>query len=140
MNNLITLTYSLPHTMLNPNNRPNEFSSKRAHRIYRERVKMRRRTTFFATVGQVRTVGLPDNLKWKDVMAEIVWYAKTLTILDADNALASLKSTIDGIADSGLILNDRYVSYAPMRFEKDKDEPRVVITLTEMDSDGKEKA
>lgn len=122
--NTVTLEFSLPHKKLMPNNRP------RNHGYYASLVKMRRRTTFFATVGQVRSAGMADNLKWKYVMAKVVWYAKTLKIPDADNALASLKSTIDGIADSGLILNDRYVSYAPMRYEKDKDKPRVEITLT----------
>jgi len=81
---------------------------------------------------RVREEGLADNLKWKHVHGKIMWYTPTVRHPDRDNAKAALKSTFDGIQDSGLILDDNYLICDEPVFEKDAENPRVEITLTEM--------
>lgn len=73
-----------------------------------------------------RSYGFP----WSDVVVRITWYRKTRRVIDADNALAALKSTIDGVVDSAVLDDDRELIYLPIEFDLDKKNPRVEITLT----------
>ena len=70
------------------------------------------------------------NFPWLKVAIQPVWYRKTRRVIDADNALAMLKSTFDGIVDSGVLDDDRELIHLPIRFEHDKEFPRIEITLT----------
>lgn len=128
----ITLTYSLPHELLSPNESPNRYKKQRL-------IKKRRRNVMYETIMHVRNAGMKDDLRWKHVTATIMWYHKTWQRPDRDNVIAWLKSTFDGIEESGLILNDKYLRPMPPEFQEDKERPRVEITLMETDADGKEK-
>ena len=50
---------------------------------------------------------------------------------DRDNLLASLKSAFDGLADGGLIENDRDLTHLPVKVGIDNDRPRVELHVTE---------
>lgn len=120
----LTLTFKLPDKDLSPN--------RKKHWTVKYRLnKTRRSVVQFDSICQMRHLGYEPTFKY--AMVSIRWYAKTLHFPDADNALASLKSTVDGLADAKCIVNDRYLSYAPIEFHKDKSEPRVEITLTEVE-------
>lgn len=125
----IILTYPLPHKLLSPNKSPSPYKKQRI-------IRRRRRDVMYETIMHVRNAGLADNLKWKHVRADIMWYHKTWQRPDRDNVIAHLKSTIDGIADAQLIQDDKYLRPMPPEFQEDKLDPRVVITLTETDADG----
>lgn len=51
---------------------------------------------------------------------------------DTDNLLASMKPAFDGLADAELVKNDREFTYLPVQQFVDKDNPRVVVTVTEL--------
>ena len=120
--NLITLVLPLPDKDLSPN--------KRLHWGVKSRlIKDRRSAVKYDTIYQVRQAKMPDNLNWKNVTVTIRWDAQPMRFPDADNALATLKSTMDGIVDSHLLDDDRQLRYEPIYFFKDKNKPRVEITL-----------
>ncbi len=123
---MITLVFSLPSKFLFPNNRP------RNHGFFASVVKQRRVETMYDTIRQIRLAGLPDNMEWVHVHGQIMWYTRTVTHPDRDNARSALKSTFDGIEDSRLILDDNYlVCPDDVMFEKDAEYQRVEITLSE---------
>ena len=129
MTNSIVLRYPLPHPKLSPNVYANRYELSRLKR-------KRKRNVVLETIMHVRNAGLEDNLKWRHVKADIMWYHKMGQRPDRDNAIASLKSTFDGIEKAKLMLNDRYLRPMPPEFERDENDPRVVITITETDADG----
>lgn len=69
--------------------------------------------------------------QWERARVRIDWYHKTARFLDRDNIIASCKAYIDGICDAGIIADDVGVTYEPVGRFKDKDNPRVEITITE---------
>ena len=82
----------------------------------------------------MRVARLEDNLKWKHVVATIKWeYVGKRP--DYDNAIASLKSTFDGIEKSGLILNDKYLKPMPPEFVEVEGKPMLYITITELEGE-----
>jgi Holliday junction resolvase RusA-like endonuclease len=82
-----------------------------------------------ASVLCVATVG-HGHMLLTNAISTVVWYAKTATHPDPDNALAMLKPYFDGLADAGVLANDRNLAHNPIRFEKDKTNPRVEVTIT----------
>jgi len=69
---------------------------------------------------------------WRKAETEIQWFTKTKKQPDPDNALATLKAGFDGIADAGIVTNDRGLSHRPIVFFVDKENPRVCITIREL--------
>jgi len=115
----ITITIPIPHRALSPNARTHWATKAK-------KVKAARRA---ASVLCVATVG-HGHMLWPNAISTVVWYAKTATHPDPDNALAMLKPYFDGMADAGVLANDRNLAHNPIRFEKDKANPRVEITIT----------
>lgn len=67
---------------------------------------------------------------WLQARAKVVAYHATGNRMDPDNLIASLKPAFDGIADSGMISNDR--GLWPERPEMRRGSPaRVVVTISE---------
>ena len=62
---------------------------------------------------------------------QIHYYHRTIAVMDADNALASLKAAFDGFTDAGIWTDDRDVTFLPVRQAKDASNPRVEITIAE---------
>ena len=120
--NSITITIPIPHRSLSPNSRVH-WARKAKH------VKTARaiaRLLSFTPQLKHET----NALLWTNAISTVVWYAKTATHPDPDNALAMLKPYFDGMADAGVLANDRNLAHNPIRFEKDRANPRVQITIT----------
>ena len=64
------------------------------------------------------------------------WYGRTRNVLrtDTDNLIASLKAHCDGLADAGIVANDRGFVWAadPITRAVDKDNPKVVFEVEEL--------
>lgn len=115
----LTITIPLPPRILSPNARPHHMAKARKVKEYRGRA-------YLAVLTEV-----PGGYKprWKSALCSVTWYAKTATHPDGDNALASLKAAFDGFTDAGLFSDDRGLTHAPVKFDKDKLNPRVEITI-----------
>lgn len=116
----MTITLPLPPKQLSPNARPHHMAKARVVNKYRMAARL-------FTSGQLAIGYKPRH---KTATCQITWYAKTKRFPDGDNALASCKAAIDGIADSGFIDNDSGLTHLPVIFHVDKENPRVEITIT----------
>jgi crossover junction endodeoxyribonuclease RusA len=67
---------------------------------------------------------------WKRATVQLTFYRKTRGRIDTDNALASCKALFDGLTDAGVIEDDCGLTHLPVKIDKDKDNPRVVVELT----------
>lgn len=97
----------------------------RVHRMVKARAVKEYRAHAWA---QVRTLGIPPCFDWARV--QTTYYAATNRGRDGDNFLATMKPAFDGIADAGVVGNDRQMVHEPVRFEVDAESPRVEIVLT----------
>ncbi len=66
---------------------------------------------------------------WEKAESIVVYFQKRRQKMDDDNALATLKSAMDGIVLAGVLVDDKYLSHQKPRFEVDKENPRVEITI-----------
>lgn len=116
----VTITVPIPHRSLSPN--------ARAH--WRTKAKHKKTARLTARIEVRDAVG--TGKMWSAASVAVVWFAKTANGLrmDHDNIIGSLKGTIDGIADAGLLADDRGVTWLPPRVEVDKLNPRIEITIT----------
>ena len=67
-----------------------------------------------------------------EAKVEITFYHKTRRYMDRDNILASLKAVFDGFSDAGLWVDDRECIFMPVARDKDAENPRVEITVSEV--------
>lgn len=117
----MTITVSIPDPCLSPNARVHWAAKNGAKKSARDEAAMMAR----------KEIGRGNAPRWKRADVRIVWYRATLRQIDADNALARCKATMDGIADAGVIGDDRGFIYHPIQFEHDAETPRLQITITE---------
>ncbi len=120
--NSITITIPIPHRALSPNARTHWATKAK-------KVKAARGVAWW--YAKVDADWTPTH--WTNAISTVVWYAKTATHPDPDNALAMLKPYFDGLADAGVLANDRNLAHNPIRFEKDKANPRVELTITKIE-------
>jgi crossover junction endodeoxyribonuclease RusA len=120
--NSITITIPIPHRALSPNARTHWATKAK-------KVKAARGVAWW--YAKVDADWTPTH--WTNAISTVVWYAKTATHLDPDNALAMLKPYFDGMADAGVLANDRNLAHNPIRFEKDRANPRVELTITKIE-------
>ena len=117
----VTITLPLPHKHLSPNARVH-WSTKHSHRK-----KQRNIAGVIANSSELSRA----NLARAKVQA--TFYHTQRRNRDGDNYLAMLKGAFDGIADAGVVANDSGFVHMPVRFEIDKDNPRVDITIEPME-------
>jgi len=67
---------------------------------------------------------------WIKARYDLKAYFPTMAFPDPDNLTTRLKSTLDGIADSGIIRDDRALWPERPIFRKDARNPRLEITIT----------
>ena len=113
----LTITIGIPHKALSPN--------ARCHYMTKAAQVKRARAWAWAKAGHVTT-------RWTNAISTVVWYTQTKRRPDADNALAMLKPTFDGLTDAGVLANDRDLAHNPIRFEVDRSNPRVEVTISEV--------
>lgn len=111
----------LPDKVLSPNARP--------HWAQKAKATKGHRMLAWATVR--RTIRKPPE--WEQAHVRAVFYWPTRHRRDRDNAAASLKAYLDGIADAGVVEDDAGFVHWPVEMRYDKDAPRVEITITEED-------
>lgn len=116
--NQITVTLPLPDKCLSPNARVH-WSTKARH------VKAYRNSAHVQCIAN-----RVNGLKWMRATYKARFYFPDARRRDADNAIASLKSALDGVADAGLIVNDSGLWPERPEFHTDKANPRVEITFT----------
>jgi len=117
----VTITMPLPHKNLSPNARVH-WSTKHSHRK-----KQRHAASFVAYSSAL------SGAKLERARVQATFYHKDRRNRDGDNYLAMLKGAFDGIADAGVVANDSGFVHMPVRFEIDKDNPRVEITIEPME-------
>ena len=115
----ILVVVGIPHKFLTPNCRPCWQAKSREKKAAREEA-------YYATLEA--TGGKKPS--WKSATIQATFYHATNRRRDKDNALASLKSHFDGIADAGVVANDAGFTYAPVVLAVDADNPRVEIRIT----------
>ena len=121
----ITITLPIPHPKLSPN--------ARVHWAQKAKlVKSHRDNAAYRSIAAIKGREYPF---WTKARVSVVAYFKTAAHRDADNIMASMKAYFDGIADAGIVDNDRAFSHEPLKIEKDAQNPRVEITITPITGD-----
>lgn len=117
------LTFQLPHPSksLRPNVRVAPYIFRDARRIAKAAASAEAKR-----VLSEKEMSAPG---WAKVNYRVVWFHIAAQRPDPDNAIASLKAYIDGIADVGVMLNDRDAYPSGVEFRKTQSMPRVEITI-----------
>lgn len=111
------LVLDLPPKSLSPNARVHWRTKARAVKKYRFAAEMAARehgVTRYASAHVATTFYVKDRRGLKQ---------------DADNLIASIKSALDGIADAGVVENDRAFTPLPPKLEIDKENPRLEVLI-----------
>lgn len=117
--NSITIILPLPDKCLSPN--------ARVH--WAKKAKAAKSARFEACFEMKRVAGRIE-LTWRKATYRARFYFKDARRRDADNAIASIKSALDGVADAGLVVNDSGLWPERPEFHVDKENPRLEITFT----------
>ena len=119
--NSISITLPLPERALSPNTRVHWSRKAKAVKRYRRLA--------WATAAEASGPGMPEM--WAKASVAIAAYYPTRRHPDPDNLIASLKAAFDGLADAGIVSNDR--GLWPLRPEifTDRANPRIELTITE---------
>ena len=120
---IITLSY--PPKILSPNALPHWGTLAAAKKNYRAEA------LTAAYVAKMHSEA-EGPWPWPAATVKAVFYCKSNRNRDGDNALASLKAAIDGIASAGIVANDSRFIHLPAEFQIDKARPRVEIFLTKV--------
>jgi crossover junction endodeoxyribonuclease RusA len=126
---MLTVTVPLPHQHLSPNARPHFRAKAKATRESRARANEEAQVEMLSHYGNIHDGPIRAGHPWGKVTVQATYFRTSKRRMDGDNALASLKSTFDGIADSGLISDDREITHLPVQFLVDKDNPRVELRI-----------
>ena len=118
----ITITLPLPGKHLSPNARVHWAVKAKA-------VKSFRLCASLATMAAIHQMS-PPLKRWQKAKYTARFYFKDARRRDADNAIASIKSALDGVADAGLVVNDSGLWPERPEFHTDKANPRLEITFT----------
>ena len=118
--NSITIILPLPARKLSPNARTHWAEKSKLVRASRKRA-------LYASIEALQGRRPPG---WVKAKMEVKAFFKTRNFPDPGNFMASLKSSEDGIADSGIINNDKALWPERPVFEKDSSNPRIEITIT----------
>lgn len=119
---MITITLPLPHKHLSPN-----------ARVYWGQVatakKRARRDAKYEAIAEMSSsqISAPHL---QSARVEYRFYFKTNHRHDADNAIASMKASLDGLTDAGLWTDDSVVTLLPPVLAVDRVRPRVEVVVT----------
>ena len=122
----LEITIPIPHKATHPNKRVH-WAVKAKH-AKKQREDARMAALFAIRQGGGRYGNDFEPLNSASVKA--VFYFRTKHSRDRDNLGSWLKNSIDGIADAGVVANDRAFSSPETSYSHDKANPRVVITIT----------
>ena len=108
MSESIIITVPLPPNQTNPNGRAGWRAKAKA-------TKMQREAAFIAALDAlVKAKHLAQRPRWKAVEVHANYFRPGGRVaMDQDNLIAWLKASVDGLADAGLLDNDRGVTWLP---------------------------
>lgn len=118
--NSITIVIDLPPRMLSPNARCHWAVKAKYVRQYR----------LHAHAASLVALGEAKRPYWEKAKLNAKAFFKTRGFPDPSNFMASLKAAEDGIADAGIIINDKALWPERPEFDKDWKHPRIEITIT----------
>ena len=116
---VLTLVLPKPPRELMPNGRVHWRAKARLTKAHRQ----------YAQVAALAALK-GERPEWRRAVAQVVWYSPQAARLDGDNCLSAAKSYFDGLADAGVVANDRGITHLPVQIVKDS-ETRVVIAVRE---------
>jgi hypothetical protein len=116
----ITIVLPIPARKLSPN--------ARVH--WAEKAKLTKASRKVAHLAALEALNLRRPPGWVKAKMNVKAFFKTMNFPDPGNFMASLKSSEDGIADAGIIVNDRALWPERPVFTKDSINPRIEITIT----------
>lgn len=116
----LTVTVALPPKACNPNARLHWAAKGRGVRACRQAA---------ALAAKAALKGKPAPM-WAKAAVKVEAFFPTARFPDPDNLIASLKATFDGLADAGVVANDRGLWPERPSIAKDKANPRIVLTIT----------
>ena len=119
---MITITLPLPHKHLSPNARVHWGQLAEAK-------KRARRDAKYEAIAEMSHMQLSAP-KLKTARVEYRFYFKTRHSHDADNAIASMKASLDGLTDAGLWTDDSVVTLLPPVLAVDRVRPRVEVVVS----------
>ena len=121
----VTFTIAIPDKALSPNARVHWAKKAAAAK------KARHAARWIAVEAWGRVAPRHDAPKWPAAVLDISAYWKDKRSLrDDDNLIGSLKPHRDGLADAGLVENDKGLRVGVITQAVDKDNPRIVLTVT----------
>lgn len=132
MNDTITITLRIPDAILSPNARvmskKGVFAKAGKTRAYRQHAR-----------DQMTLAMLESKLgpfPWPHAYLRFNFYFATNRNRDEDNFEARMKAGRDGMADAGIVTNDRYFRMQRPTMQVDKKNPRVVVEISRKEAKG----
>jgi len=113
------ITIPMPPKELSPNGRTHW--AKKARLVRAERM----RACVLALSCKHAGYGFP----WSSATVTIEARFKTVRFQDFDNILASLKPSLDGFQDAGIVTDDNHFEIGKITRIKDKENPGITITI-----------
>lgn len=112
MQDHLTIVVPIPPKATHPNNRPFTAMGARAKAAAAKR---QREDACIAALAEMNEPGRPYKPRWKNVTVQATFHrqGRQAKLMDLDNSIAWLKNSIDGLADAGVIENDRGVVPLP---------------------------
>jgi hypothetical protein len=120
MSESITITVALPPKACDPNARLHWAAKSRGVRACRNAA---------CLAAKAALKGQPGPM-WEKASVKVEAFFPTARFPDPDNLIARLKATFDGVADAGVVANDRGLWPERPSIAKDKANPRIVLTIT----------
>lgn len=127
---MIRLTLRLPDAILSPNAR---VMSKKG--VFARAGKTKR---YRNHACEQMTLAMRDSdlgpFPWPHAYIRFNFYFGTNRNRDEDNFEARMKAARDGMADAGIVTNDRYFRMQRPTMQVDKENPRVVVEISRKES------
>jgi len=73
------------------------------------------------------------DFPWPGAAVQLFYWFSRDGKRDPDNLLAWAKSAIDGVRMAGLFQDDDQIIYLPVKYKKDKDNPRLEVRISRPD-------
>jgi len=115
------ITIVLPHPPLHlrPNSRAHWRRKAQAVKSYRQ----------MAKVYAIQALAMQTAPMWAKAKVSVTWRSRTMIHMDPDNIIASLKAAFDGLADAGVVANDRGLWPERPKIETKASWAEVVLTI-----------
>jgi len=114
-----TIVIPWPHKFNDPNARPPHWAAKAKHVAAARTLAC---LTCKQQTGHARG--------WVTAMCRVRAHHKTARFRDSQNIIATLKATIDGVEDAGVIADDVGLGWYPVERCKDAANPRIELEFT----------